>query len=239
MTTKKTADATPVLAEPITAEDVEQKLTGLWAWISAHAVEIAIAVGVGTAIYLALAYVQRHARLYAERPPDRLSLIHNGVDLDLYTPDRDGVAFRQTVGIPLDAPLVGFVGRLEHEKGPDFFVRAADEVHRRRPDTHFVLVGQGAMQGELERMIRDMGLGGHVHLAGKWTNTAEVYPAFDILVCMSKLMALGMPFIDVLAAAGAKSVIQPGGSLRDEEVIAAADEHGIAMVFTGARHFRH
>ena len=45
--------------------------------------------------------------------------------------------------------------------------------------------------------------------------------------------------IDVLAQAGARSVIQPGGSLRDEEVIAAADEHGIAMVFTGARHFRH
>jgi small-conductance mechanosensitive channel len=74
MTTKKTADASPVLPEPITAEDVEQKLTGLWAWISAHAVEIAIAVGVGTAIYLALAYVQRHARKYAERQPDRLSL---------------------------------------------------------------------------------------------------------------------------------------------------------------------
>ena len=45
--------------------------------------------------------------------------------------------------------------------------------------------------------------------------------------------------IDVLAAAGATSVIQPGGSLRDEEVISAADEHGLAMVFTGARHFRH
>ena len=45
--------------------------------------------------------------------------------------------------------------------------------------------------------------------------------------------------VDVLAEAGAKAVIQPGGSMRDEEVIAAADEHGIAMVFTGARHFRH
>jgi len=45
--------------------------------------------------------------------------------------------------------------------------------------------------------------------------------------------------LDVVAAAGAKAVIQPGGSLRDEEVIAAADEHGLAMVFTGARHFRH
>jgi phosphoribosylaminoimidazolecarboxamide formyltransferase/IMP cyclohydrolase len=45
--------------------------------------------------------------------------------------------------------------------------------------------------------------------------------------------------IDVLATAGAKAVIQPGGSMRDEEVIAAADEHGLAMVFTGYRHFRH
>ncbi|MBK7900311.1 MAG: bifunctional phosphoribosylaminoimidazolecarboxamide formyltransferase/IMP cyclohydrolase [Azonexus sp.] len=45
--------------------------------------------------------------------------------------------------------------------------------------------------------------------------------------------------LDVVAEAGAVAVIQPGGSMRDEEVIAAADEHGIAMVFTGARHFRH
>jgi phosphoribosylaminoimidazolecarboxamide formyltransferase/IMP cyclohydrolase len=45
--------------------------------------------------------------------------------------------------------------------------------------------------------------------------------------------------IDVLATAGATAVIQPGGSMRDEEVIAAADEHGLAMVFTGYRHFRH
>ena len=45
--------------------------------------------------------------------------------------------------------------------------------------------------------------------------------------------------IDAAAEAGIKAVIQPGGSMRDAEVIAAADEHGIAMVFTGIRHFRH
>jgi len=45
--------------------------------------------------------------------------------------------------------------------------------------------------------------------------------------------------VDVLAEAGAACVIQPGGSVRDEEVIAAADEHGLAMVLTGVRHFRH
>ncbi|MCA1979209.1 MAG: bifunctional phosphoribosylaminoimidazolecarboxamide formyltransferase/IMP cyclohydrolase [Thiobacillus sp.] len=45
--------------------------------------------------------------------------------------------------------------------------------------------------------------------------------------------------IDQAAAAGIQAVIQPGGSMRDDEVIAAANEHGIAMVFTGTRHFRH
>ena len=45
--------------------------------------------------------------------------------------------------------------------------------------------------------------------------------------------------IDNAAKAGISAVIQPGGSMRDDEVIAAADEHGIAMVFTGMRHFRH
>jgi phosphoribosylaminoimidazolecarboxamide formyltransferase / IMP cyclohydrolase len=45
--------------------------------------------------------------------------------------------------------------------------------------------------------------------------------------------------IDTAAEAGIAAVIQPGGSMRDEEVIAAADEHGMAMVFTGIRHFRH
>jgi phosphoribosylaminoimidazolecarboxamide formyltransferase/IMP cyclohydrolase len=50
------------------------------------------------------------------------------------------------------------------------------------------------------------------------------------------------PFADglrVAIEAGATAVIQPGGSMRDNEVIDAADKHGIAMVFTGTRHFRH
>ena len=45
--------------------------------------------------------------------------------------------------------------------------------------------------------------------------------------------------LDVVADNGAVAVIQPGGSMRDDEVIGAANERGIAMVFTGIRHFRH
>jgi phosphoribosylaminoimidazolecarboxamide formyltransferase/IMP cyclohydrolase len=58
-------------------------------------------------------------------------------------------------------------------------------------------------------------------------------------VCASDAFFPFRDGLDAAAAAGIRAVIQPGGSVRDEEVIAAANEHGITMVFTGERHFRH
>ncbi len=58
-------------------------------------------------------------------------------------------------------------------------------------------------------------------------------------VCASDAFFPFRDGLDVVAAAGATAVIHPGGSLRDQEVVAAADEHGMAMVLTGMRHFRH
>ena len=58
-------------------------------------------------------------------------------------------------------------------------------------------------------------------------------------VCASDAFFPFRDGLDVVAEAGVRAVIQPGGSVRDDEVIAAAEEHGIAMVLTGMRHFRH
>jgi phosphoribosylaminoimidazolecarboxamide formyltransferase/IMP cyclohydrolase len=58
-------------------------------------------------------------------------------------------------------------------------------------------------------------------------------------VCASDAFFPFRDGLDVVARAGATAVIQPGGSVRDEEVVAAADEHGLAMVTTGIRHFKH
>jgi phosphoribosylaminoimidazolecarboxamide formyltransferase / IMP cyclohydrolase len=68
---------------------------------------------------------------------------------------------------------------------------------------------------------------------------SEIGLATTGTVCASDAFFPFRDGLDVVARAGATAVIQPGGSLRDEEVIAAADEQGIAMVFTGVRHFRH
>ena len=58
-------------------------------------------------------------------------------------------------------------------------------------------------------------------------------------VCASDAFFPFRDGLDVVAAAGATAAMHPGGSLRDEEVIAAADEHGMALVTTGIRHFKH
>ncbi|MGK0408525.1 MAG: phosphoribosylaminoimidazolecarboxamide formyltransferase/IMP cyclohydrolase [Shewanella psychromarinicola] len=73
---------------------------------------------------------------------------------------------------------------------------------------------------------------------------AGIKAADEGLVVENSVMASDafFPFrdgIDAAAAAGISCIIQPGGSIRDEEIIAAADEHGMAMVLTGMRHFRH
>ena len=73
---------------------------------------------------------------------------------------------------------------------------------------------------------------------GRWKAEDAGLPIKDAVMASDAFF----PFrdgIDTAAEAGISAVIQPGGSMRDEEVIAAADEHDIAMVFTGIRHFRH
>ena len=74
--------------------------------------------------------------------------------------------------------------------------------------------------------------------AAKLAATKAVLPLAGTVVASDAFF----PFrdgIDVIAGAGATAIIQPGGSVKDEEVVAAADEHGLAMVLTGVRHFRH
>ena len=76
------------------------------------------------------------------------------------------------------------------------------------------------------------------------SRVAAMKAADEKLIVQGAVMASDafFPFrdgIDVAAEYGIRAVIQPGGSKRDEEVIAAADAHGMAMVFTGVRHFRH
>jgi phosphoribosylaminoimidazolecarboxamide formyltransferase / IMP cyclohydrolase len=86
-------------------------------------------------------------------------------------------------------------------------------------------IGAGQMSRVDAVQVAVMKAGGSSRLAGSVAASDAYFPFRDGL--------------DALAAAGATAVVQPGGSVRDADVVAAANEHGLAMVFTGRRHFRH
>ncbi|MBA3438829.1 MAG: glycosyltransferase family 4 protein [Pyrinomonadaceae bacterium] len=138
-------------------------------------------------------------------PPERLTLIPNGVDTEIFTPERSGESFRLRFDVPVEAPVIGFVGRLAWEKGPDNFLRVADLIHRARPDVHFVMVGEGSMEKELLPIINQFDLEDHVHMAGLYTNMCEAYAAFDIFAMTSR--SEGMPFALLEAMACGRPVV--------------------------------
>lgn len=122
-----------------------------------------------------------------------LTLIRNGVDTGVYSPRADGKEFRRSIQLPDDAPLVGFVGRLAWEKGPDDFIRAAEYVHARLPDVHFVIVGEGPMEAELREMIISSQLENRIHMTGLRTDTWKVYPPLNVIAQTSRVE--GMPLV--------------------------------------------
>jgi glycosyltransferase involved in cell wall biosynthesis len=144
-------------------------------------------------------------------PPERVAMIANGVDLVRFQPGpRDG-AFRAALGIPEGAPLVGFVGRLEHEKGPDHFVRAVAHALLSRPELHAVMVGDGAMGDDLAALAAQLGLGGRLHMAGQREVDAQVYGALDLLALTSRSEGMPLVLLEAMACAVPAVAIAVGG----------------------------
>ena len=148
---------------------------------------------------------------------ENLSLIPNGVDTDRYRPATARNLLRDRLKLPAGARLLGFVGRLSPEKGPDKFVLAADRICSARPDVHVALVGEGPERPMLEEMIARSEFGDRIHLAGAWPSTEEIYPAFDMLLQTSRseamplalmeAMACGLPVV-ALAVGGVAEIIE-------------------------------
>lgn len=131
----------------------------------------------------------------------QLHCIPNGVDVNIFKPlkCRDG-AIRQRFSIAAEAPLIGFVGRLTHEKGPTDFLRAAMVVHHARPDVHFVLVGEGPMLVQLEDFVAQYHLSGVVHFAGLQTDMPLVYSELDALASTSYSEAMPLAVMEAMAS---------------------------------------
>jgi glycosyltransferase involved in cell wall biosynthesis len=134
--------------------------------------------------------------------PEKISTIHNGTDFSLR--GDTSPTLRRELGIG-ERTLVGSVGRLEEQKGFEYFLRAAREVLSEFPKTLFLVVGAGPLRSRLESLIHDLGLRTSVLLVGQRNDMPGVYASLDLFVLAS--IDEGMPMTILEALASRKPVI--------------------------------
>lgn len=140
------------------------------------------------------------ARRRREVAPSRLHVIENGIGLERFHPDAKARAeVRAELSIPLDAWVVGTVGRLSHEKDQALLLRAfaplGHDLHR------LVVVGEGAESGALSSLARELAGGRFVHLTGGRRDVPRLLSAFDIFALSSRTEGLPLVLPEAMASA--------------------------------------
>lgn len=161
-------------------------------------IDHAIAVSQSTADFLI------KDRFVAE---DRVAVVFNGAPLDQFAPrSRDeGYAIRAELGIPMTAPVITTIGRLNAQKGHDTLISAAALVIVRHPEVRFLIVGDGDLMAPLKAQASTLGIPEQVVFAGHRKDVPEILAATDVL-CISSNYE-GTPLVLFEAMAAGKAVV--------------------------------
>lgn len=127
---------------------------------------------------------------------ERVSLIRNGIDLRPF-----GAALTSRRARADATPVVGWIGRLSHEKGADIFLRAAARVLAQVPGVAFVVAGDGPERDKLESLIDELGIRRSVSMLGRRDDMPAVYALLDVMVVSSRQEGLPMAILEGMASA--------------------------------------
>jgi len=133
-------------------------------------------------------------------PPERASLIRSGVELSSFRNGAKAGSLRTDLGISPDAPVVGMVACLKPQKAPLDFVKVAEEVSRRVPGAHFLLVGDGELRGAVEEEVARRSLAGRFHLLGWRRDIPSLFKNLDLLALTSLWEGLPRVVPEAMAA---------------------------------------
>jgi len=153
-----------------------------------------------TDAFVAVANGHAQHLLHVERlPPGRIYTIPNGIDTEKYRPRPLDDDLRNQLKIPLTAPLVGIVAVLRPEKNHEMFLRVAAHVRNEVPESHFLIIGDGARRAELESLARQLAIADRVHFLGKRPDVAQLLNLLDVFVLTSHNEANPVSILEALA----------------------------------------
>jgi glycosyltransferase involved in cell wall biosynthesis len=142
---------------------------------------------------------------HKEIAPDRVHVVHNGIVLEPFHNPTVGNQIRQEFQIRPEQSVIGIVGRLAPAKDHRTFFQAMRLVAVQFPDLRIMCVGDGALRGELERLVGELGLQPNVIFTGNRTDIPAIMFALDILVLSSQWE--GFPNVIMEAMAAARPVV--------------------------------
>lgn len=121
-------------------------------------------------------------------PRERFAVVRNGVNLNYLKRADDSAVreYRQSLGIPPDAQVVGSVFRFWAEKRPMLWLQTAARLANRFPEVHFLIIGEGPMRHDMESFINSNGLKDRVHLPGTRPAVATPLSAMNVFLLTSK-----------------------------------------------------
>ena len=154
----------------------------------------------------ATAVIANSAATAQHLPCTKVTIVHNGIDLNRFPKDTDGTPFRQIHNIPPNASLVGTMGRLRPWKGQHHFIEMAAILAANQPEAHFVIVGgqpfgeAGDYPHKLHQLAAEKGLGDKLHFTGHLDDPAHALAAMDIFVHCGDPEPFGLVNIEAMAA---------------------------------------
>lgn len=129
--------------------------------------------------------------------PSKLQVIYNGIDLEEIK--NTVPKTRKELNLPEDAFVVGMVGRLTKQKAPDIFVKAAKLIKQKIPNTYFLMVGDGELRDQIEKMIHQFGLDKSFLITGWVDNPASYMKIMNVGCLLSRWEGFGLVLPEYMA----------------------------------------
>ena len=150
---------------------------------------------------------------------DKFTLIYNGINLEIFQQQVDKQSVCLELGLDPECKIVGMIGRLDKQKNPLDFIRAAAIVIEKYPKVQFVIAGDGVLRPECESLIKELNLAGKFFLLGYRNDINQIYPILALTALSSLWEGLPVVFQESMIAGkpivandvdGARDVISNG-----------------------------